>query len=522
MAAPPLEENVPPFLAFSVFFASFAFEKTFPRAKIRSREGLPSFGGNAFALSFGAQGLSFRVMQEDFSDSLFASEETPKDAPEATDAGFRCPLAARMRPRALSEILGHEKILGAGALLPRLIATDNFGSLLFYGPPGCGKTTLAEVIAAETRCRCVRVNAVLSNTGELRDMLRIARAAPERRTLLLIDEIHRFNKAQQDLLLPDVEAGNVRLIGCTTHNPGFYVIPPLLSRSHLFRLEPVEEKHVVASLARALADEERGLGALNISADADALAALARMSEGDMRRALNALETVALGHAPNSALTLADVAAFARERQIRYDRNEDEHYDTISAFIKSVRGSDPDAAVYWLAVMLEGGEDPRFIARRLVILASEDVGLADSRALGVAVAAQQACDFIGMPEAQLTLAHATLFLATCPKSNSATEAIFAARAAVREGGRQRVPAHLRDAHNKLNKSLGNGDGYLYSHEFPEGISGQTYLEKPVRFYEPKPNGAEAAIAERLARWNALREEIRSARAAKQGGKKKRA
>lgn len=450
-------------------------------------------------------------MAEDFTDSLFAAnrnEEAPEETP-APASGFRRPLAARMRPRNLEEIFGHEKVLGKGTLLPRLIATDNFGSLLFYGPPGCGKTTLAEVIAAVTHCHCVRINAVLSNTAELRDILRIARANPSRRTLLLIDEIHRFNKAQQDLLLPDVEAGNVRIIGCTTHNPGFYVIPPLLSRSHLFRLEPVAEAHVVASLARALSDEERGLGALNIAANPEALLALARMSEGDMRRALNALETVALGHAPNSELTLDDVAAFARERQIRYDRNEDEHYDTISAFIKSVRGSDPDAAVYWLAVMLEGGEDPRFIARRLVILASEDIGLADSRALTVAVAAQQACDFIGMPEAQLTLAHATLFLATCPKSNSATEAIFAARTLLRESPRQRVPAHLRDAHNNFNKSLGNGAAYLYSHEFPEGISGQTYLETPLKIYTPKSNGAEAAIAERLARWDALREKIRA-------------
>ena len=452
-------------------------------------------------------------MADDDSDTLFSAgvPENP-DADEREHAGFRRPLAARMRPRNLDEILGHKKIIGSGTLLPRLVATDNFGSLIFYGPPGCGKTTLAEVIATVTHCHCVRVNAVLSNTAELRDILRIARANPASRTLLLIDEIHRFNKAQQDLLLPDVEAGNVRIIGCTTHNPGFYVIPPLLSRSHLFRLEPLSENDVAASLARALADEERGLGVLKISAEDAVLRTLARMSEGDMRRALNALETVALGHAPNSALTLDDIAEFARERQIRYDRGEDEHYDTISAFIKSVRGSDPDAALYWLAVMLEGGEDPRFIARRLVILASEDVGLADSRGLGIAVAAQQACDFIGMPEAQLTLAHATIFLATCPKSNSATDAIFAARALVREN-RQKVPLHLRDSHNKLNKSLGNGASYLYSHEFPEGISGQTYLETPVKLYVPKTNGAEAAIAERLAHWAKLRNALKKARGA---------
>lgn len=464
-------------------------------------------------------------MPENFEDSLFGgnvgrndaggndtaagNSENRGNAETPENAGFRRPLAVRMRPRELSEILGHEKILGAGALLPRLIETDNFGSLIFYGPPGCGKTTLAEVIAAVTHCRCEHVNAVLSNTAELREILRVARAFPQRRTLLLIDEIHRFNKAQQDLLLPDVEAGNVRLIGCTTHNPGFYIIPPLLSRSHLFRLEPLDEKCVVAALARALADRERGLGLLEISASEKVLKIIAQMCEGDMRRALNTLETLALSRPPRTEIAENDLEAFARERQIRYDRGEDEHYDTISAFIKSVRGSDPDAAMYWLAVMLAGGEDPRFIARRLVILASEDVGLADSRAITVAVACQQACDFVGAPECELNLAHATLFLATCPKSNSATEALYAAKSAVREQPRQKVPVHLRDAHTKLNKALGHGKNYLYSHEFPEGISGQTYLETPIRLYAPKRNGAEAAIADRLAHWDELRKALRS-------------
>lgn len=439
--------------------------------------------------------------------SLF-DDDSPQRESAGGAHGFRPPLAARMRPRNLAEVFGQEALLGPGALLPRLIATDNFGSLIFHGPPGCGKTTLAEVIAAETKCRCVRVNAVLSNTAEMRDILREARAFPERRTVLLIDEIHRFNKAQQDLLLPDVEAGNVRLIGCTTHNPGFYIIPPLLSRSHLFRLEPAGEAVIVSSLRRALADVERGVAASGVNAPDEVLATLARIAEGDMRRALNALETIVLGHPMHTPLAPADIEAFARERRIRYDRDEDEHYDTASAFIKSMRGGDPDAALYWLAIMLEGGEDPRFIARRLVIFASEDIGLADSRALGLAVATQQAVDFVGLPECQLNLAHAVIFLATSPKSNSATEALGEAKRVVREEPRRRVPPDLRDAHTKFNRASGHGAGYLYAHNFPEGITGQPYAEPPVNLYSPKPYGAEAAIAERLARWEAMRAKLR--------------
>jgi putative ATPase len=439
--------------------------------------------------------------------SLF-DDDSPKRGMSSGAHGFRPPLAARMRPRNLSEVFGQEALLGPGALLPRLISTDNFGSLIFHGPPGCGKTTLAEVIAAETKCRCVRVNAVLSNTAEMRDILREARAFPERRTVLLIDEIHRFNKAQQDLLLPDVEAGHVRLIGCTTHNPGFYIIPPLLSRSHLFRLEPAGEAVVILALRRALADVERGVCASGVTAGDDVLGTLARIAEGDMRRALNALETIVFGHPMHTPLAPSDVEAFARERRIRYDRDEDEHYDTASAFIKSMRGGDPDAALYWLAIMLEGGEDPRFIARRLVIFASEDVGLADSRALGLAIAAQQAVDFVGLPECQLNLAHAVIFLATSPKSNSVTEAIGEARRVVREEPRRRVPVDLRDAHTKFNRVSGHGAGYLYAHNFSEGVTGQQYVEPPVSLYSPKPNGAESAIAERLERWAELRAKLR--------------
>ncbi len=447
-------------------------------------------------------------MSPDDQPSLFEAE-TPSAAPAMQRPAAPRPLAVRMRPRGLDEVIGQAHILGEGALLPRLIRADTFGSLLFYGPPGCGKTTLAEVIAAETGGHFVRVNAVLSNVAELRDILRLARQRPERRTVVFIDEIHRFNKAQQDLLLPDVEQGNIRLIGATTHNPGFYVIPPLLSRSHLFRLEPLEEAQVVEVLRRAFEDAERGLGKLRCRVGDDVLTGLARLCDGDLRRALNALETLVMSQPLGSAVTQDALAGFARERQIRYDKGEDEHYDTASAFIKSVRGGDPDAALYWLAKMLAGGEDPRFIARRLVIAASEDIGLADSRALPVAVAAFQACELVGLPECELNLAHATLFLSTCPKSNSATLGLAAARGAIAKGPVQPVPLWIRDGHTKLNRSLGQGAGYQYSHDFPEAISGQEYMSEPLSLYTPQGAGAEAAIAERLGRWKQLKAQLQT-------------
>jgi putative ATPase len=413
-----------------------------------------------------------------------------------------------MRPRSLTEVVGHAALLGPEALLPRLIKADSFGSLLFYGPPGCGKTTLAEVIAAETRSHVVRVNAVLSGAAELREVLAEARRHPSRKTVLVVDEIHRFNKSQQDLLLPDVEAGAVRLIGCTTHNPGLYVVPALLSRSHLFRLDPLTPEEIAGFLARALADGERGLGRLGVRASAEVLRQVAEMSSGDLRRALNCLETLALSAPALGAIDDAAVAAFARERRIRYDDGGDDHYDTASAFIKSVRGGDPDAALYWLFVMLEGGEDPRFIARRLVIASSEDVGLADSRAIGVATAAFQACETVGLPECEYALAHATLFLALAPKSNSVTLAMGAAKDEVRSRPRQEVPLHLKDSHTQVGRKLGQGAEYRYSHEFPEGISGQEYLSRPLELFRPGTAGAEGQLAERLARWKALRTEIR--------------
>jgi len=433
-------------------------------------------------------------------------------------AGSHRPLAVRMRPQTLLEVIGHEHLLGPDALLPRLVRTDTFGSLLFYGPPGCGKTTLAEVIAHETGSRFVRINAVLSNVAELRDELRLARTRPAERTILFIDEIHRFNKAQQDLLLPDVEAGNIRLIGATTHNPGFYVIPPLLSRSHLFRLEPLAPEAVAQVLRRALDDSTRGLGNFRVRASDVVLLSLAKLSDGDLRRALNALETLALSQQLGGEISEDALAVFARERRIRYDANEDEHYDTASAFIKSVRGGDPDAAIYWMTKMLEGGEDPRFVARRLVILASEDVGLADSRGLTVAVAAFQACELVGLPECALNLAHATLFLATAPKSNSATRALGAAKEALKNEPVQAIPMSLRDSHTVTNKKLGQGEGYLYSHDYLEAVSGQDYLEKYLKLYNPgsHPSGAEAAIAERLERWRRIKKEKQSSENEKRG------
>jgi len=446
---------------------------------------------------------------------LFAPEEpaaAPGSSPGAASGARRPPnqpLAARMRPRTLAEVVGQEHILQRGALLPRLVAGNRFGSLIFYGPPGSGKTSLAEAIACETKSRFVRVNAVLSNVAELREILAAARRRPEAATILFIDELHRFNKSQQDLLLPDVEEGGVRLIGATTHNPGFYVNPTLLSRSHLFRLDALTPVQVVAVLRRALTDRERGLGGRGCTAEEKVLLDLAGLCDGDLRRALNALEVIVLSLPEGAPITAGELTIFARERRIRYDADEDEHYDTISAFIKSCRGSDPDAALYWLAKMLAGGEDPRFIARRLVILASEDVGLADPAALPLAVAAHHAVDFIGLPEAELTLAHATLYIASAPKSNSATLALMAAKAALANQPVQAVPVHLRDAGGQASKRLGHGRDYLYSHEFPEAVSGQDYLETPLALYVPKGAGAEAAIVERLAHWKKLKGELQA-------------
>jgi putative ATPase len=417
------------------------------------------------------------------------------------------PLAARMRPQSLDEIVGQEHLLGDGCLLPRLIKEGQFGSILLYGPPGCGKTTMAEVIAKATESRFEKVNAVLSNVAELRDILRMARYRlqnKDEKTVLFIDEIHRFNKAQQDLLLPDVEAGFIRLIGATTQNPGFYVNAPLLSRSHLFRLDPIANAAVISALKRALADTERGFGGRRHSTNEKLLEGIAHYASGDLRRALNALETIVLSHPIGSSIDEKAMEQFAAERRLRYDRNEDEHYDHASAFIKSIRGGDPDAGLYWGFKMLQGGEDPRFIARRLIILASEDIGMAQSNALLIANAAYQACETVGLPECEYTLAHAITFLATAPKSNSMVGARAAVKAALLNESPQAVPPWLRDGHGAANKQAGNAEGYQYSHDFPEAISGQDYMLNPVHFYQPTNSGAEARIAERLAHWRKLK------------------
>jgi len=443
------------------------------------------------------------------------------------------PLASRMRPRTLDEIAGQQHILGEGKLLRRAIEADRFASLIFYGPPGTGKTTLASVIARSTGSRFEALNGVESNVAEIRAKIDQARTWRDLRgetTILFIDEIHRFNKAQQDVLLPHIERGTVRFIGATTHNPYFYVNSPLVSRSQIFQLEPVPTDDLLPVLHRALTDPERGFGLLNVRATPEALQHLAVMSDGDVRKALTSLELAVLTtppvpasvqasrsaagdpHADPSSSTIhhppstihIDLAAAEESIQrkaIVYDADGDAHHDTISAFIKSIRGSDPDAALYWLAKMLHAGEDPRFIARRLVISASEDIGLADSNALRVAMDAQQAHEFIGMPEGRIPLAHATVYLATAPKSNTAYAGINAAMADVEKGRTLAVPEHLRTrTRKKLAAASGTEDEkmrYLYAHDYEGGYVPQAYLPEGRIYYHPGENGLEKRIKERM-------------------------
>ena len=421
------------------------------------------------------------------------------------------PLAARMRPRDLSEFVGQGHILGAGRLLRRAIEADRIQSLIFFGPPGTGKTTLAQIIARQTRSKFERLSGVESNVADMRRILAAAGNRLEntgQSTILFVDEIHRFNKAQQDVLLPDVETGVVRLIGATTHNPFFFVNSPLVSRSQIFELRPLGEEDLYVLLRRAIGDSERGLGGQHVEADEAALRHLARLSDGDARRALNALEIAALTTAPGPGraihIDLATAEQSIQKKAVVYD-DEDAHYDTISAFIKSMRGSDPDAALYWLAKMIHAGEDPRFIARRIVIHAAEDVGLADPMALVLAGAAFQAAEFIGWPEARIPLAEATLYIATAPKSNSIVLAIDAAMKDVESERTLAVPEHLRDASYRGAKRLGHGTGYQYAHDSPEHFVVQDYLGAEKRYYNPTEQGVEKKIRERVERWRAARD-----------------
>ncbi|MDD3906052.1 MAG: replication-associated recombination protein A [Candidatus Omnitrophica bacterium] len=413
------------------------------------------------------------------------------------------PMAARMRPTTLDGFIGQEHILGAGKLLRRLIESDTISSIILYGPPGCGKTTLALIISEKTNSYFERINAASNNVADMRriiDQAHKREAIDGKRTILLVDEIHRFNKAQQDVLMPDVEAGNPILIGTTTHNPFFYVNAALLSRSQVFEFRKLSEDDVIAILKNALSDKEKGLGKIPVEMDVDALAHLAKVSEGDARRALLALEVGALTTPADKSKKINFTMKVAEEsiqkKAVIYDKDEDGHYDTISAFIKSMRGSDPDAVLYWLAKMIYAGEDPRFIARRIVICAAEDVGLADPQALVLANAALQVAEFVGMPEARIPLAEAAVYVACAPKSNASYLGVEAALKDVEGGKTLEVPDHLKDA-SLDGDALGHGKGYKYAHDYKDHYVKQEYKPSDKRYYIPTDMGHEKRIKEWL-------------------------
>ena len=439
--------------------------------------------------------------------NLFESDAPGGDGATAKDA----PLAARMRPRTLDEVAGQKHLMAPGKPLRVAIERDRLTSAVFYGPPGCGKSTVAGVIARHTAAHFVNFSAVTGGVADVRKLIEAAkerRKAYNKRTLLFVDEIHRFNKAQQDAFLPHVEDGTVILVGATTENPYFSVNAPLLSRARIYRFEPLTEDDIAEVLDRALVDTERGLGGEKITVEPEARAHLVGTANGDARAVLNALELSMTLAPPNEegqrVVTLAVAEEAVGRRSIGYDKDGDVHFDTVSAFIKSIRGSDPDAAVYYLARMLEAGEDPRFIARRLVILASEDVGNADPSALPLAVAGFHATELIGMPECAINLSHVATYLASAPKSNASYVALHRAQADVRERPFPGVPKHLRDANYKGAKAFGHGKGYQYPHDFEGGFVAQAYLpeglpstERP--YYEPTDHGVEAKIKARLER-----------------------
>ncbi len=428
---------------------------------------------------------------------LFTNDELRKRKKESE------PLAVRMRPKSLDDFVGQEHILGEGKLLRRLIESDKISSLILYGPPGCGKTTLALIISEKTKSHFERINAASNNVADIRKIIDAAKkreSSGGKRTILLIDEIHRFNKAQQDVLMPDVEAGNPVLIGTTTHNPFFYVNAALLSRSQVFEFKKLSEGDILKLINTTLSDKKNGLGAIPITMDEDAAGHLAKISEGDARRALSALEigalTTAKGKDKKVRFTLKIAEESIQKKSVVYDKDEDGHYDTISAFIKSMRGSDPDAVLYWLAKMIYAGEDPRFIARRIIICASEDVGNADPQALVVAAAALQSVEFVGMPEARIPLAQAAVYVACAPKSNAAYMGIESALKDVEEGRTLEVPDHLKDA-TLDSEQFGHGKDYKYAHDYKDHYVKQEYKPSDKVYYLPTDIGYEKKIKDWL-------------------------
>ncbi len=450
--------------------------------------------------------------QDDADDNILklvypASPLSPRGSIGDSSEPFSAPLAVRMRPRSLDEFIGQEHILSPGLLLRRAIEADLIQSLVFYGPPGTGKTTLANLIAAFTQCHFERLSGVESNVADMRRVLMNATNRLHntgRPTILFVDEIHRFSKPQQDVLLPDVETGVIRLIGATTHNPFFFVNAPLISRSQLFELKPLTEEEILKLLNNAISDQERGLGKMNLEVKEEALRHIARFSDGDARKALNSIEVAALTTSPDPdgviRITLAVAEESIQHKAVIYDADGDAHFDTISAFIKSMRGSDPDAALYWLAKMIHAGEDPRFIARRIVICAAEDVGLADPMALVLANSAAEAAEFIGWPEARIPIAEAAVYVATAHKSNSVIKAIDAALKDVRSGVSLPVPQKLKDSHYSGADKLGHGLDYLYPHDFPGHFVPQDYLGRDCVYYIPTEQGVEKKIKERSQAW----------------------
>ena len=424
------------------------------------------------------------------------------DTKTAADQLKEAPLAERMRPRTIGEFRGQEHLLGEEKLLRRLIETDQLTSLIFWGPPGSGKTTLARIIANATRSHFIFFSAILSGIKDIREVVKEAEEEFRYRgqkTILFVDEIHRFNKTQQDAFLPHVEKGTFTIIGATTENPSFEVVAPLLSRCKVLVLNPLKDGEVAAILITALADEERGLGSLGLTAAPEAISFMAEQADGDARVALNTLETAAR-LARDGVISLDTAREAVQKKPLLYDKGGEEHYNVISAFIKSMRGSDPDGALYWMARMIEAGEDPLFILRRMVILASEDIGNADPRALQVAVAALQGFQLVGLPEGRIIMAQAVTYLATAPKSNASYIGIDAALAEVRKSGALPVPLNVRNAPTRLMKELGYHKGYKYAHEYREGYVAQQYLPDEIaghKFYEPAGHGYEKTIRERM-------------------------